>query len=94
MAQRQFGKFNGREPGYDWETVILARPLWFRNENTWQREKLPIPKHPSASAQCINFGCSRLKEPNTASGMYRPTPATTPGEYRRIASSQSRRTQE
>jgi hypothetical protein len=35
MAQRQFGKFDGREPGYDWETVILARPLWFRNENTW-----------------------------------------------------------
>jgi hypothetical protein len=30
---RQFGKFNGREPGYDWETVIWARPLWFCNEN-------------------------------------------------------------
>jgi hypothetical protein len=35
-----------------------------------------------------------LKEPNPANGMYSPTPATTPGEYGRIASSQSRRTQE
>ena len=94
MAQRQFGKFNRREPGYDWETVILARPLGCRNENTWQWEKLPIPKHPSATAQGINFCCSRLKEPNPANGMYSPTPATTPGEYRRMASSQSRRTQE
>src|SRR4029077_9527468 len=35
MAQRQFGKYNRREPSSDWETVILARLRWFRNENTW-----------------------------------------------------------